>query len=173
MDTKQLTRVDGKKVRYWVAGNVPAGVALGRTLINPGGQSPLPGAVGNIVGGNVPYPMLVTSVRCQYTPDGVAIQQFNQWQIAQFIGSARVEIMKANQVTVFEWSWSDCQRLQLVLPGSGSQTTAVIDLSSREKNLAGDKQRFNQGDVCSVYVNFETSFSYSGAILVELNGYAV
>ena len=171
MKVEQLQRVNGKKVRYWVKAHIAAGVNYQRELVNTVG-SIFPAVTGNISSGNVPYPMQVTSVRCQYRPDGLGIQQLNQYQAFQFISETTVEIQKANQVTVFEWAWSDCQKAQLVVPPALS--SLAIDYTSREKRLEGNKQSFVLGDICSIYVNIGFSpFSYSGAMLIEINGYTI
>lgn len=171
MKAEALQRINGKKVRYWVKADIAAGQQYSRVLVNTVG-SILPGVSGNIPSGNVPYPMSVTSVRCQYRPDGLGIQQLNQHQAFQFIAESTIEIQKANQVTVFEWAWSDCQRAQLVIPPANS--FLAIDFTSREKKLEGNKQSFALGDLCSVYINFGYApFSYSGSILIEINGYTI
>lgn len=171
LNLQKIQRIQGKKVRLWLAFGVSPATPIGRYHVTQAGH-PASAQSGNIMNGRVPFPMYMTSVRASISPDYNTLNPANAGSIGRIINESYFEIYRADQVKIFEFSFADCCNIPVPVVGASS-TSFVMDISSKEKRLEGATQRFKVGDVCDVYFNlgFAPLNGGGNAIIFEINGY--
>ena len=172
---KKIQRVEGKKNRLWLIAFLPSGTGATppvRLQLTQQGQ-PYSAYLGNISNGKVPYPLELTEARCHVLP-GADINPSNAYSLTVLIATSYIEIVRADQVKVFEFAMADSIEMGIPVIGTSS-TSFTMSATSRPKRLEGNKQRFLQGDVCDVYLNLGSNVPWAQGcqIGIELSGYSI
>jgi len=172
---KKIQRVEGKKNRLWLIAFLPFGTGATppvRLQLTQQGQ-PYSAYLGNISNGKVPYPLELTEARCHILP-GADINPANAYGVTQIVATSFIEIVRADQVKVFEFAMADSIEMNIPVIGTTS-TSFTMNTTSRPRKLEGNKQRFLQGDICDVYLNLGAHVPWAQGVQigVELSGYSI